>query len=83
MWGKRADRTFLNAVESFAPFAALVLVANVSGKANAMTAFWAACFFWIRLAHAVVFLLGIPYVRTLLFNLGFIAVVGLFWELVK
>jgi uncharacterized MAPEG superfamily protein len=31
----------------------------------------------------VVFLLGIPYVRTLLFNLGFIAVVGLFWELVK
>lgn len=83
LWGKRADRTLLNAVENFAPFAALVLVAKVSGKANAMTAFWAASFFWIRLAHAVVYLLGIPYLRTLLFNLGFIAVVGIFWEVVK
>src|SRR5262249_54703360 len=39
-WGKRADRTHLNAVETFAPFAALVLVAHIAGKANAMTAFW-------------------------------------------
>jgi uncharacterized MAPEG superfamily protein len=82
-WGKRADRTYLNAVETFAPFAALVLIASVSGKANAMTAFWATCFFWIRLAHAAVYLLAIPYVRTVLFNLGFIAVLGIFWELVK
>ncbi len=83
LWGKRADRTYLNAVESFAPFAALVIVAHVAGKANAMTAFWAACFFWLRLAHAVVYLLGIPYVRTLVFTLGFVAVVGIFWEVIK
>src|SRR3984893_12582414 len=51
-WGKRAGRTYLNAVESFAPFAALVLVAHVAGKADAMTAFWAMCFFCLRLAHA-------------------------------
>src|SRR6185436_732962 len=43
-WGKRADRTYLNAVEVFAPFAALVVVAHVTGKANAMTALWAQCF---------------------------------------
>ena len=42
-WGKRADRAYLNAVESFAPFAALVIIAHVAGKANAMTAFWAIC----------------------------------------
>jgi uncharacterized MAPEG superfamily protein len=83
LWGKRADRTYLNAVESFAPFAALVLVAHVSGKANAMTAFWAMSFFWLRLAHAVVYLLGIPYVRTLLFTLGFVAVAGIFWETIR
>src|SRR5207244_9850893 len=34
-WGKRADRTYLNAVECFAPFAALVIVAHGAGKANA------------------------------------------------
>lgn len=82
-WGKRADRTYLNAVESFAPFAALVLVAHVAGKANAMTAFWAMFFFWMRVAHAVVYLLGIPYIRTLVFTLGFVAVAGIFWEIVK
>jgi uncharacterized MAPEG superfamily protein len=82
-WGKRADRAYLNAVECFAPFAALVIIAHVIGKANAMTAFWAMCFFWLRLAHAVVYLLGIPYVRTLVFTLGFVSVAGIFWELIK
>ncbi|MGO8910730.1 MAG: MAPEG family protein [Bradyrhizobium sp.] len=83
LWGKRADRAYLNAVESFAPFAALVIVVHLAGKANAMTAFWAMAFFWLRLAHAVVYLLGLPYLRTLIFTLGYVAVVGIFWELVK
>ena len=83
LWGKRADRAYLNAVEAFAPFAALVLVAHISGKADAMTAFWAMCFFWLRLIHAVVYLLAIPYIRTLVFTLGFVAVVGIFVEVIK
>ncbi len=83
LWGKRADRTYLNAVEAFAPFAALVVVAHLAGKANATTAFWAMAFFWLRFAHAVVYLLGIPYLRTLLFTLGYIAVIGIFWEVVR
>jgi uncharacterized MAPEG superfamily protein len=82
-WGRRADRTYLNAIEVFAPFAALVVIAHITGKANAMTAFWAACFFWLRLAHAVVYLLAVPYLRTLLFTLGFVAVAGIFWELIR
>jgi uncharacterized MAPEG superfamily protein len=83
LWGKRADRAYLNAVEAFAPFAALVIVAHLTGKANAMTAFWAMSFFWLRLAHAIVFLLAIPYIRTVLFTLGFVAVAGIFWEVIK
>ena len=83
LWGKRADRTYLNAVEVFAPFAALVLIAHITGKANPMTAFWAALFFWMRLTHAVVYLVAVPYIRTLVFTVGFIAVAGIFWEVVK
>ena len=82
-WGKRANRSYVNAVETFAPFAALVIVAHLAGKANAMTAFWATCYFWLRLAHALVFLLGFPLVRTVLFTLGYIAVAGIFWEVIK
>jgi uncharacterized MAPEG superfamily protein len=82
-WGMRAYRAHLNAVEAFAPFAALVLVAHVAGKANGMTAFWAASFFWLRLVHAIVFWLAIPFIRTIVFTLGFVATCGIFWEVVK
>jgi len=81
LWGMRANRAHLNAVETFAPFAALVIVIHLGGKANGTTAFWAMFFFWARLAHAVVFLLGIPYLRTVIFTLGYVAVLGLFWQL--
>jgi uncharacterized MAPEG superfamily protein len=83
LWGMRANRAYVNAVESFAPFAALVIVAHVAGKANATTAFLATSFFWLRLAHAVVYLLGIPYLRTVIYTLGFVAVIGIFWEVIK
>jgi uncharacterized MAPEG superfamily protein len=83
LWGTRAHRAYLNSVETFAPFAALVIVAHIAGKANAMTAFWAASFFWLRAIHAVVYLLAIPYIRTVVFTLGFICVAGLFWEVIK
>ncbi len=82
-WGQRAHRTYLNAVEVFAPFAALVIVAQLTGKANATTAFLAASFFYLRLAHAIVYWAGLAYLRTILFTLAFVAVVGIFWEVVK
>ena len=82
-WGKRADRAYLNAVETFAPFAALVLLVQAMGKADAMTAFWTISYFWLRVAHAVVYLAGWPYIRTLIFVLGWICIVGLFVELVR
>ena len=41
LWGKRADRTYINAVETFAPFTALVIAVHLAGNADAMTAFWA------------------------------------------
>src|SRR5450830_629017 len=54
LWGKRADRVYLNAVETFAPFAALVILIHLTGNANATTALLAAAFFWLRVAHAIV-----------------------------
>ena len=82
LWGQRAHRTYLNAVEVFAPFAALVIVAQLTGKANATTAFLSASFFYLRLAHAIVYWAGLPYLRTILFTLAFVAVVGIFWQIV-
>jgi uncharacterized MAPEG superfamily protein len=63
-WMGRAKRAHLNLVENLAPFAALVLIAHVAGKADASTALGAQLFFWARLAHAVVYVAGIAWVRT-------------------
>ncbi len=81
LWGKRADRVHMNAVETFGPFAVLVILIHLTGKANATTAILAMTFFWLRVAHAVVYWAAIPYIRTLIFTLGFAVVVGLFFEL--
>ena len=83
LWGQRANRAHINAVETFAPFAALVLIAHVAGKESAMTAFWTMAFFWLRLAHAGVYWFAVPFVRTLVFTLGFVAVCGLAWSVLS
>ena len=44
-WAARAQRAHLNLLQNLAPFAILVLVAQVSGKANATTALGATIFF--------------------------------------
>ena len=82
LWGERANRAHLNAVESFAPFAALVLIAHVTARADTTTAFCAMAFFWLRLAHAIVYWLGLPFIRTIVFTLAWIAVVVLFVHVV-
>jgi uncharacterized MAPEG superfamily protein len=69
-WTARAERAHANLVENLAPFAILVLVAHVSGHANATTALGAALFFWGRVAHLIVYVLGITVVRTLAFFVG-------------
>lgn len=69
-WAARAKRAHMNLVENLLPFAALVLVAHVSGKANAMTALGATIFFWSRVAHAIVYTTGIKVLRTVVFFVG-------------
>jgi uncharacterized MAPEG superfamily protein len=72
-WTSRAERAHQNLVENLVPFAILVLVAHVAGKANATTALGATLFFWGRVGHAVSYIAGIIYLRTAVF---FIATVG-------
>lgn len=69
-WAARAKRAHANLVENLLPFAALVLVAHVSGRANEMTALGATIFFLSRVAYAVVYTAGIKVVRTLIFFVG-------------
>ena len=73
-WAGRAARAHHNMLESLVLFAALVLIAAVVGKTNAMTLLGAQLFFWARLVYAVVYLAGIPWARTVVW---FVSVIGL------
>ncbi len=66
-WARRAQGAHAVAVENLPVFAALILVAHVSGISNAVTAAAAPVYFFGMLAHYTVFTLGIPYLRTLAF----------------
>lgn len=69
-WAARAKRAHLNLIENLAPFTILVLVAQVSGKANGMTALGAEIFFLARVAHVAVYTAGLVGVRTAVFFIG-------------
>ncbi len=66
-WAARAKRAHANLLENLLPFAALVLVAHVAGKANDTTALGATIFFWSRLLYAAVYTAGITVIRTVVF----------------
>lgn len=63
-WAGRAERAHRNMLESLPLFIALVLIAHVAGKVDAMTLTGAKLFFWARLAYWLVYLAGIPWLRT-------------------
>ena len=78
----RARRAHLNMIENMVLFTALVLVTAVAGKANAMTAMGALIFFWARLIYAVIYLLGIPWLRTLAWFVSVIGMVMIAWQMI-
>lgn len=82
-WIGRAERAHRNMVENIAPFAALVLVAHVAGQANAMTALGTQLFFWSRLAHAVIYIAGIAWLRTVAWVISVIGMLMIFIEIVS
>jgi len=73
-WGGRAARAHRNMIENLVLFAALVLVAVAAGKTNAMTLLGAQVFLYARVAYALVYLIGLPWLRT---GVWFVSVIGL------
>jgi uncharacterized MAPEG superfamily protein len=82
-WAGRARRAHLNILENLVPFAALVLIAAVAGKANAMTALGATIFFWARLAYVPVYVAGILWLRTVVWFVSVIGMVLIAYALLK
>lgn len=76
-WAQRLYFAHTNAVENLMIFAPLVLILDTMGISTQATAIACAVYFWARLAHVIVYTLGLPVFRTLAFAVGFAAQVTL------
>ena len=72
-WATRLMFAHDNAVENLVIFVPLVLILNAADYSTQWTALACAVFFWARLAHIIVYTLGLPVFRTLAFSVGFLA----------
>ena len=82
-WAGRAERAHSNMLENLALFAILVLVAHAAGVRNAMTLLGAQLFFWGRVAHAVLYIAGIPWARTAAWVVSVVGLILIAWQLVR
>lgn len=80
-WAERMKKAHYNSVENLVLFATLVLVAHAAGISNETTVLVCKVYFWARLVHLVTYTLGIPWVRTMSFAVGWLCCVALLVEL--
>jgi uncharacterized MAPEG superfamily protein len=72
-WATRLMFAHDNAVENLAVFAPLVLILNAIDYSSNATAIACMVYFWARVAHLIVYTMGLPVFRTLAFTVGFLA----------
>ena len=72
-WATRLMFAHDNAVENLVIFAPLVLILTEIDYSTKWTALACAVYFWARVAHVIVYALGLPVFRTLAFTVGFLA----------
>lgn len=79
-WGGRAVRAHRNMMESLPLFIGLVLIAHIAGRNNATGVLGEQIFVWARTAHAIIYVAGVPWLRTVAWA---VSVVGMAMVLVQ
>ncbi len=81
LWAERAQRAHLNMVETMPAFIATVLGASFlaadSTQTIAAIASWSAVFFWARVGHAIVYIAGLPFLRTPVYLISWFAILAI------
>ena len=72
-WATRLMFAHDNAVENLVVFAPLILILNEIDYSTKWTVYATAVYFWARVAHLIVYTLGLPVFRTIAFTVGFLA----------
>ena len=79
----RAKRAHANMLENLILFAALVLVVQIAGLNNDLTALGAQIFVVARLVYAVIYIAGVPWLRTATWFVAVIGMAMIAWPIVS
>ncbi len=80
-WAGRADRAQRNMIHNLALFAALVLAAVAAGRTDNLTLVGAQLFLWARVAYAIVYLIGLQWLRTGVWAVSVLGMILIFGQL--
>lgn len=81
--GGRFERAYYNMLETFPVFAALVLVIQVTGSWTATTALAVQVYFWARVVYVPAYVLGVPFIRTVVWLVSMVGILMLAWPLLQ
>lgn len=81
-WGGRAVRAHGNMAGNLALYAAVILIAFVTGTANETTAIAGTVLLTARVLHAAIYIAGIPHLRSAVFAVGQFAMLVYVWQIV-
>ncbi|MGQ0742114.1 MAG: MAPEG family protein [Alphaproteobacteria bacterium] len=73
-YGARFERAFRNFLETFALFAAVVLLAAALGRHTETSALGAQIYIWARVLYIPAYIAGVPYVRTAVWTASFVGI---------
>ena len=80
-WAMRAKKAHYNAIENLAPFTALIVVADLASISNTATAIAAIAYFWFRCTHYILYILDVPFGRTLAMAGGWLAQICILYHI--
>lgn len=80
-WVERADRAQRNHHDNLALAAVVILIAQITGNADQITAIASLVVVTMRILHGIVYMIGIPTLRSLAYFVYILALLTIVWRL--
>ena len=79
-WGGRAVRAHSNLADNLAMYAVVIGIAHLTGSTNDLTQVAGIVLLIARVLHALVYIAGIPYLRTAVFAVAQVCMLVYVWQ---
>lgn len=78
VYAARGEKALRNLLETYAVFVVLSVAAQLAGSGDTLTFWGAQLYFWSRWVYLPLYVLGVPYVRSLVWCVSMLGLVAMF-----